>query len=522
LRAIAEGPAAVEAALRAAMRDRLGAARFGLWFGDTVRLGLSGDGDSLEVRVPDAFFREWIRSHYASSLLEAAEAVVGRSIPLSIRITDEAEPPLGDVVEPTPAYPEPDSDPHRTGGVTIPLPGGPSTPSAVPGPPPGTPGTSNPTGPFPLQPPDPQPPPRRMQVKPNATIVTSSGLSSRTVRRLEDFVTGTGNRLAHAAAREMAHSAGRAFNPLVIHGAVGLGKTHLLEGIAHALRQSHPNLHVAQFTAEAFTNSFLDAMRTGSLTGFRSRYRGAGGLIVDDVHFLAAKRATQDEFLYTFNALFDKGAPIVLAADQHPRLIARLTDELVTRFLGGMVVKIEPPDLATRRAILESRARARGVDVPETVLVYIAEHLRSSVRELEGALNAVIAQALFTGKRLDLNVAKTALRDTIRHTSQAVRLRDVEQAVCQLFQVSADALKSDNRTRALAYPRMMAMYLARKHIGASYSEIGQFFGGRNHSTVISAEKKVEGWLRAEERTGLLPGFETVGDLVADLERILGT
>jgi chromosomal replication initiator protein len=519
-RAIAAGSTVVEVALRAVMREQLGAARFGLWFGDAVRLGLSEDGDSLEVRVPDAFFREWIRTHYSDSLLEAAQTVLGRSIPLSIRIYDEAEPSLEAIAEPASGYPQPNSQPAAD--VIIPLINGPDPPSTLPGLPPGVPGTSNATGSFLPQSPDPQPRPQRSQVKANTTILSSTGSSNRIVRRLEDFVTGVGNQLAHAAAREMARSAGRAFNPLVIHGAVGLGKTHLLEGIAHALRQSHPNLHIAQFTAEVFTNSFLDAMRTGTLSGFRSRYRSAGGLIVDDVHFLAAKRATQDEFLHTFNAIFDKGAPIVLAADQHPRLIARLTNELVTRFLGGMVVKIEPPDLVTRRAILESRARARGVDVPEAVLIYIAEHLRSSVRELEGALNTVIAQALLTGKRLDLNAAKTALRDTIRHTSQSVRLRDVEQAVCQLFQVSADALKSDNRGRALAYPRMIAMYLARKHIGASYSEIGEFFGGRNHSTVIAAEKKVEGWLRAEERTGLLPGFETVGDLLADLERMLGT
>ena len=175
--------------------------------------------------------------------------------------------------------------------------------------------------------------------------------------------------------------------------------------------------------------------------------------------------------------LIDKGAPIVLAADQHPRLISRLTDELVTRFLGGMVVKIEQPDLATRRAILQARAAARGVDVPETVVAYIAEHLRSSIRELEGALHTVIAQAVLTGKRLDLNLAKTALRDTIRHTSQTVGLRDVERAVCQLFQISPEALKSESRARALAYPRMMAMYLARKHVGAAYSEIGRYFGG---------------------------------------------
>ncbi len=320
----------------------------------------------------------------------------------------------------------------------------------------------------------------------------------------------------------MAQTAGAAFNPLVVHGGVGLGKTHLLEGIGHALRRAHPGLNVVQLTAESFTNQFLEAMRTGNLSGFRNRLRGAGALIVDDVHFLAAKRATQDEFLHTFNALADKGAPIVLSTDQHPRLITKLTDELITRFLGGMVVKLEAPDQATRRAILQSRAMARGVDVPEAVLAYIAEHLRASVRELEGALHTVIAQAVLTGKRLDLNLAKAALRDTIRHTAQAVALRDVERAVCSLFQVTPDALKSDSRARALAYPRMMAMYLARKHTGAAYSEIGRYFGGRNHSTVISAEKKVLGWLRDEQRSSLLPGFETVADLLADLERSLGT
>ena len=509
-------PTVVESALRAAVSERLGATRFGLWFGESVRLRLSGKGDALEVRVPDPFFREWIQSHYTTSLLEAAEAVLGRPMQLSIRIHDEAEPPLGDVVEPAPASPVPESEPEHRSSVTIPLPINPKAPLFFPPPAPDLP------EPFSLPRTDRPQPPKRMQAAPSAGLSSMSGMPSRTARRLDDFVTGPGNRLAHAAAREMAQSAGSGFNPLVIHSAIGLGKTHLLEGIGHALRQSHPNLNVAQLTAEAFTNSFLDAMRTGGLSSFRARYRSAGGLIVDDVHFLAAKRATQDEFLYTFNTLIDKGAPIVLAADQHPRLISRLTDELVTRFLGGMVVKIDQPDLATRQAILQARAAARGVNVPETVVAYIAEHLRSSIRELEGALHTVIAQAVLTGKRLDLNLAKTALRDTIRHTSQTVGLRDVERAVCELFQVSTDALKSDSRARALAYPRMMAMYLARKHVGTAYSEIGRYFGDRNHSTVISAEKKVQSWLRAEERSAALPGFETVADLLADLERRLGT
>ena len=344
---------------------------------------------------------------------------------------------------------------------------------------------------------------------------------SRPPRKLEDFVTGSGNRLAHAASVELVQTLGASFNPLVIQGGVGLGKTHLLEGIAAALRSRHPGMKVIQITAEAFTNGFLDAMRHGTLTAFRARYRGAGALIVDDIHFLAAKRATQDEFLHTFNALVADGAPIILATDQHPRQIPKLTDELATRFLGGMVVKLEAPDPATRRAILKAKAAARGVIVPEAVLAYVADHLRASVRELEGALHSLIAHASMTGRKLDLALAKTALRDTIRHTAKAVALKDVEKAVCQLFQIEPDALKADNRARAVAYPRMLAMYLARKHTGAAYSEIGRFFGGRNHSTVISAEKKVLGWLKDEARNALLAGFETMGDILNSLERTLG-
>jgi chromosomal replication initiator protein len=471
-----------ESALRAAVSERLGEAKFGLWFGEGVELRLSGDGESLQVRVPDEFFRDRIRRYHSGSLLEAAEAVAGRPLRLSIEVAEAS--PAG---PPPPPAARIADRPHSTrGGVR----------EEDPPPSPASPGAP--------------------RTEPQASA------PRRPARRLEDFISGPGSRLAHAAAREMAQTAGAAFNPLVVHGGVGLGKTHLLEGIGHALRRAHPGLNVVQLTAESFTNSFLEAMRTGGLSGFRNRFRGAGALIVDDIHFLAAKRATQDEFLHTFNALVDKGAPIVLSTDQHPRLINKLTDELITRFLGGMVVKLEAPDQATRRAILQSRAAGRGVDVPEAVVAYIAEHLRASVRELEGALHTVIAQAVLTGKRLDLNLARAALRDTIRHTAQAVALRDVERAVCELFQVTADALKSDGRARALAYPRMMAMYLARKHTGAAYSEIGRYFGGRNHSTVISAEKKVIAWLRDEERSSLLPGFETVADLLADLERSLGS
>ncbi len=476
----------METTLRAAMAERLGESRFGLWFGEGVRLGVAED--ALEVGVPNAFFRDWIQGHFSKNLIDVAREVTGRSLRLAFRVHDEAETPLGNVVD------LPPTDPHQR----------PSKPAAVPSEAP----------PISLPPAGDRP---RSQV-------AAAGVSApaRPARRLEDFVIGPCNRLAHAAALEVVQSSAAGFNPLVIQGGVGMGKTHLLEGIGAAIRARHPGLKVIQITAEAFTNGFLDAMRTGTLNSFRSRYRGAGVLLVDDVGFLAAKKATQDEFLHTFNALIADGAPIILTTDQHPRQTAKLSDELATRFLGGMVVKLDAPDPTTRRAILQAKAAARGVILPESVLNYVADHLRSGVRELEGALHSLVAHATLTGKKLDMTLAKTALRDTIRHTARAVALKDVERAVCQLFTIEPDALKAENRARAIAYPRMLAMYLARKHTGVPYSEIGRFFGNRNHSTVIAAETKVAGWLRDEARSALLAGFETIGEILQALERSLGT
>ena len=495
----------LESNLRAAIAQRLGESRFGLWFGEGVRLGLSDDG--LEVGVPNSFFRDWIQGHYARNLAEAAREVTGRSLQVKFRVDGEAPPPLGHVVEPPPAdaNDRPSASPSKS--ISIPLPKTDTPPVDQ----------SSQTPRLAQAQTQAQAPP---SIQAPVSTRTSNG-PSRPLRRLDDFVTGPGNRLAHAACMELIQTMGQSFNPLVIQGGVGLGKTHLLEGISASLRTRRPGMKVIQTTAEAFTNGFLDAMRTGSLGHFRARYRGAEALLVDDVHFLAAKKATQEEFLHTFNALVSDGSMIVLACDQHPRQIPKLTDELATRFLGGMVVKVEAPDPATRRSILRAKAAARGVVVPESILNYVAEHLRASVRELEGALHSLIAHASMTGKKLDLALAKVALRDTIRHTARAVALKDVEKAVCQLFQVEAEALKADNRARGVAYPRMIAMYLARKHTGAAYSEIGRFFGGRNHSTVISAEKKVLAWIKEESQGGLLSGFESINDILGSLEQALG-
>jgi chromosomal replication initiator protein len=448
-----------------------------------VRLGISGDGSALRIEVPSDYFREWIKGHFSPSLIEAGQAVVGRQLRLDFSVHPEPE-------RTTLAAARRDTNAGDSRQL-VQMPSS-SWDAGV-----------------------------AESVPPGRVISRDDRSTARLTRTLVSFITGSSNRLACAAAGAMIQTAGTSFNPLLIHGGVGLGKTHLLEAIVQGLRQVHPSLTVLGITAEAFTNAFLDAMRSGTLSRFRTWHRGLGALAMDDVHFLAGTRATQNEFLHTFNALVERGAPIVVTADRHPRRISRLTDELVTRFLGGMVVQLEAPDLATRRAILQAKVDARGMAVPGAILDYIAEHLRSSIRELEGALHSVVAQATLTGKRLDLALAKTALRDTIRLTSQTVSLRAVEQAVCQLFQIEMDDLKSESRARSLAYPRMVAMYLARKHTGAAYTEIGRHFGDRNHSTVISAERKVERWLRDEKQSAFLPGFETIIDVLADLEKTLG-
>ena len=499
-----------------AVSDRVGATRFALWFGGNVRLGVNREGDSLIVRVPDAFFRDWIERHYTPSLLDAVEAVIGQRLRVSVEVDGECDQHPADVAAPPARPPEGSESPRLLAQIPLPLPVEPTYRAPLPAATNGL--TSVPDPPLDRSEVH---PPRRGDTSASPAGLIQPGLSRRPLRRLEDFVTGPGNRMAHAAAAEMSRTAGQTFNPLMIHSAIGLGKSHLLEGINLSLRQLHPKLQIVQMSAEAFTNGFLESMRSGTLSGFRTRFRGAGGLIVDDVQFLAAKRATMVEFLYTFNALYDKGAPIILSADQHPRQISRLTDELVTRFLAGMVVRIESPDLMTRQAILQAKASAHGVEVPEAVVAYIAEHLRATVRELEGALHTVITQSVLTGRRLDLTLAQSALRDSIRHTTVSIGMRDIERVVCNLFQVKAEALKAEGRAQALAYPRMIAMYLCRKHTGAAYSEIGRYFGGRNHTTVIAAERKVNKWLNSEKRIVLLPGFETVADVLSDIERALG-
>lgn len=337
---------------------------------------------------------------------------------------------------------------------------------------------------------------------------------------LSRFVVGPGNRLAHAAALSVVEAPGQNANPLVLHGPVGTGKTHLLEGIYVGLRKAEPDWRICFVTAEDFTNRFLQALRTHKLGVFRSTFRNCDALLMDNLHFLARKRATHEEFLHTFDALLADGKQVVVTGDCHPKLAEDFGPELADRLLGGAVWGLQPPDVETRLAILRSKVNPSELPVPEAVLRLLAEQLRGNVRELEGALNSVRHYSRVVGRPVDLDLTRAALAELLRHSARVVSVATVDQAVCRVLRLKAGGLQCKHRSWAVSHPRMLAMYLARKHTSAAYSTIGQHFGGRNHSTVVAAEKKVRQWL--DENGSLTFGDHSwrIRDLIETIEREL--
>lgn len=316
----------------------------------------------------------------------------------------------------------------------------------------------------------------------------------RRFQSLHDFVTGTCNELALTAARQVCHLPGGRWNPLFIHGGVGTGKTHLLEGIYSEIRASCPSLQIAYLTSEAFTNYFTHALRNKTLPSFRQRFRSIDVLLVDDIDFLDSKKAIQEEFLHTFEQLVSHDRQIVLASDRHPKLLTKLSDELVTRFLSGLVCRIDAPDLETRTEIVKKLATRRQANITSNALAYVARRFSRNVRELEGAMNCLETYHQMTGRRIGVTAARQILSDLERDCVKVVSIADIERAVCHTFGLPAGELRSSKRSRSISQPRMLAMFLARRHTQAAYSEIGQYFGGRNHSTVMSAENRVKSWI----------------------------
>jgi chromosomal replication initiator protein len=334
---------------------------------------------------------------------------------------------------------------------------------------------------------------------------------------LEDFVAGPANELALTAARQVADNPGGLLNPLVLHGPVGVGKTHLIEGIHRQVRRAFPSLQVLFLTAENFANYFTQALREKSLPSFHQRFRNVDVLLVDDVDFFDGKKGIQEEFLHTLKSLESSGRQIVLTCDRHPRLLTKTSDELITRFQSGMSCRLEAPTEPTRQQIVRRLVQRQPFPVVEEALDYIAGRFAGNVRELAGAVNCLQTLHTMTGRPVTLRSAREILSRLERDCIRVVRLADIELAVCRLFHVSGDELKSSRRIRTLSQPRMLAMYLSRRLTHCAYNEIGSFYGGRNHSTVMAAEKKVRQLI--DERATIRVAAEDwpVCDLVDSLE-----
>lgn len=307
----------------------------------------------------------------------------------------------------------------------------------------------------------------------------------------DTFVIGSGNRFAHAASLAVAEAPAKAYNPLFIYGGVGLGKTHLMHAIGHYVLDHTPESTVVYLSSEKFTNEFINAIRDNKADDFRNKYRNVDVLLIDDIQFLAGKEQTQEEFFHTFNTLHEDRKQIVISSDRPPKEIPTLEDRLRSRFEWGLITDIQPPDLETRIAILRKKAFADKLDIPEDVLAFIADRIDTNIRELEGALIRVVAYGALMKQPIDRELAAEALKEILGDIRpRTIGISDIQRIVGSYYRVSIADLISKRRTRNIAFPRQIAMYLCRELTDASLPKIGEAFGGRDHTTVIHAHEKI--------------------------------
>jgi chromosomal replication initiator protein len=407
--------------------------------------------DTLLVSTPSAFAKDWLERRHAALIQETLGQVVGSPVLLRFTVGEEqkAPPKAGKA----PAKPP-------LGQLSI-LPTTAAEPAAA---------AAQQTGKR----------PQREKLNPKYTF--------------ESFVVGASNSFATAAARAVAERPAHAYNPLLIYGRVGLGKTHLLQSIGSYVSSHHPTLRVRYVTSERFTNDFISSIRDNKDqgVGFQRRYRRNDLLLVDDIQFLGGKERTQEEFFHTFNALYEAGKQVVMSSDRPPKEIAQLEDRLRSRFESGLIIDIQPPDLETRIAILQKKAEAEGFRFEADVLEFIANGVQSNIRELEGALIRVAAFSSLTGQPVTLDFVQDVLKDIFEERARRpVSIALVISEVCRFFHISKLDILSSKRSQHIVYPRQVAMYLARYLTDMSLPRIGAEFGGRDHTTVLHATRKIE-------------------------------
>jgi chromosomal replication initiator protein len=455
------------------LRLRLQREQFETWF---QRAGLvRADAEHVCVCVQNNFTRDWISTYYRDALEAAAAAALGAPRRVEFSVDPELNLARRRALEAqanesaAPAAAEPVPEPREAPVAT------PARPANSVGLPPIVRPTSSAPG-------------------ANAPLRRGLAISSDVVLNqdylFDNFVVGPCNRFAHAAAVGVSESPGKAYNPFFMHGSVGLGKTHLLQSLCHALLDRNPSPTILYLSCETFVNHFISALENGDLQKFRTKYRNVDVLVVDDIHLLANKERTQEEFFHTFNTLYNAGKQIVLSSDSPPKDIPTLQNRLVSRFKWGLVTEVEQPCYETRMAILKRKSRDRGSELPDEVARLLAERIESNIRELEGAVTKVLGYAALARKPVSVELAREALREVFSVRRAQPSIDDVMRVVCDHFGLKPTDLQSRRRTSAIAYPRQIGMFLARRITHMSLSEIGGHFGGRDHTTVLYGVQKI--------------------------------
>jgi len=465
----------------ASLEPKVNRQSFNTWLKPTQQLSLAQG--NLQVEVPSLLFVDWIKKNYLALIEESARALDCGDLQVNFtsrqgagaqRHADLAAASRGVSPAAAPAR-------HSRMGLRT------MTVAA--------------TAPRPLP----------AEAAPAAPpILPSSGLNPRYT--FDSFVVSNSNQLAHAAALAVAEQPSGAYNPLFVYGGVGLGKTHLMHAIGNAIGRALPGLKHLYITTESFMNDLINSIRFEKTLDFKERYRKVDLLLIDDIQFLAGKERTQEEFFHTFNALYESQKQIVLTCDCPPRDIPTLEERLRSRFEWGLIADIQPPDLETKVAILRKKAEAENVRLPEDVALFISSRIRSNIRELEGSLIRLVAFASLTGRAIDLDMAKETLKGLIEDRSRSVTVEAIQKFVANYFHIKVTELKARNNSKHISFPRQVAMYLCKRLTGKSLPAIGAQFGGKHHTTVIHALRKIDA-LRAKDKD-----FDTlIGNLLESFE-----
>jgi chromosomal replication initiator protein len=452
---------------------------FKTWFEPVVPLGLT-DG-KLRIRVPSQFFYEWLEERYYPLISKTVADVLGREVTILHSVSPEADPSVDSIIEVQPtasatAIPlsnhlKEQSD-QRTGIGYLPVPRTRETPSdsqiqayGVPG---------------------------------NTALPFNSFLHPRYT--FESFIKGDSNQLARAAALAVANNpGGTSFNPLVIYGGVGLGKTHLIQAIGNHVLRQHKAKRALYVSSEKFTVDFVDSIQRDTISDFSNFYRSMDVLIVDDIQFFSGKEKTQDSFFHIFNTLHQLGRQIVLSSDRPPKELKGVDERLISRFQWGLTADIQPPDLETRIAILRKKSEEDKIAVPQDVIDFIAANVTSNIRELEGCLIGLLAKSSLENREINLQLAQEVLKSVVGNVKYHITIEGIQRSVCDFFDIPEDLIRAKTRKQEVVNARQIAMYLAKQLTNSSLKTIGLHFGGRDHSTVIHSYQTIENQIKTDEK-----------------------